>query len=37
MVILQSFILYVSELDGAMHEMEVPSSEPKVGYLSSVK
>ena len=29
-VILPSFILYVTGLDGVIHEMEVPSSDPQV-------
>ena len=32
MVILQPFILYVTGLDGAINEMEVPSSDPQVQY-----
>ena len=30
MVILPSFVLYVTGLDGTMHEIEVPSSDPQV-------
>jgi len=30
MVILQPFILYVTGLDGTMHVMEIPSSDPQV-------
>ena len=30
MVILPRFVLYVTGLDGAIHEMDVPSSDPQV-------
>ena len=32
LIVLERFVLYIIALDGSMHEIEVPSSDPEVRY-----